>query len=124
MVSVLVSALVKRFSVSRMQDLLTMFMAMKACYRDYDELLSTLCKRYLLWQFRELQLLGLQGKDYMHVLRQKNLKYWWTHPHHLYMGGTSQDVKRLKKSGIFILYTFGFLDHLHFICYDENYHVS
>ena len=29
------------------------------------------------------------------------------------MGETSEDVKTLK-SGIFILYTLGFLDHLHF----------
>ena len=28
------------------------------------------------------------------------------------MGGTRQDVKRLKKSGIFTLYTLGYLDHL------------
>ena len=28
-----------------------------------------------------------------------------------------------KKSGIFTLYTFGFLDQLHFCCFDENYHV-
>ena len=34
-----------------------------------------------------------------------------------YMGGTKQDVKRLKKRWVFItLYTFGFLDHLHFLC--------
>ena len=38
------------------------------------------------------------------------------------MGGVSQDVKRLK-IGIFILYSLGFLDHLHFCCFDENYHM-
>ena len=31
-----------------------------------------------------------------------------------HMGGTSQDVKRLKKSSIFTLYTLGFLEYLHF----------
>ena len=38
------------------------------------------------------------------------------------MGGTSQDVKRLKKWDFYPLY-FEFPDHLHFVCYDENYHV-
>ena len=40
----------------------------------------------------------------------------------IYMGGTSQDVKRLKKEGIFTLHTFGFLDHLHLLCFYKNYH--
>ena len=40
------------------------------------------------------------------------------------MGGTSQDVKRQKKSGIFTLYTLDFLDHLNFVCFDENYYVG
>ena len=35
------------------------------------------------------------------------------------MGGTSQDVKRLK-SGILILYTLGFLDPLYCFCFAEN----
>ena len=39
-----------------------------------------------------------------------------------YMGGISQDVKRLK-SGIFTLNYLGFLDYLYFCCFDENYHV-
>ena len=40
-----------------------------------------------------------------------------------YMEGTSQDVKRLKKSGIFTFYTLRFLDHLHLCCFEENYYV-
>ena len=39
-----------------------------------------------------------------------------------HMGGISQDVKTLK-SGIFTFSTLGFLDHLHFCCFDENHHV-
>ena len=40
------------------------------------------------------------------------------------MGGTSQDVEKLKKkSGISTLYTLGFLDHFLLFCFDENYHV-
>ena len=31
-----------------------------------------------------------------------------------YIGGTSQVVKRLKKSWLFTLYSLGFLDRLHF----------
>ena len=39
-----------------------------------------------------------------------------------YMGGISQDMKR-QKCGIFYFYSLGFLDHLKFCCFDENYHV-
>ena len=39
------------------------------------------------------------------------------------MGGTSHDVKRLKKSGMSTFYTLGFLDHLHLCCFGENSHV-
>ena len=38
------------------------------------------------------------------------------------MGGISQDVKGLK-CVIFTFHSVGFLDHLHFCCFDENYHV-
>ena len=38
-----------------------------------------------------------------------------------YMGGISQDVK-WQKCGIFTLYSLDFLDHLHFCCFDDNYH--
>ena len=38
------------------------------------------------------------------------------------MGGISQYVKRLKMWN-FTIYSLGFLDHLHFCCFDENHHV-
>ena len=41
----------------------------------------------------------------------------------VYVGGTSQDVKRQKKSRILTLYALTFLDHLLYFCFDENYHV-
>ena len=39
-----------------------------------------------------------------------------------YMGGISQDVKRLNMWDFYPLFL-GFLDHLHFYCFDETYHV-
>ena len=39
------------------------------------------------------------------------------------MGGISQGVKMPKKSEIFTLYTLGFLDHVHFFCFDINYYL-
>ena len=47
---------------------------------------------------------------------------FWNHLTNTYMGGISQYVKKLK-SGIFNLYSLGFLDHLHFCCFNENYRV-
>ena len=39
------------------------------------------------------------------------------------MGGISQDVQKVKNLGFFTVYSLGCLDHLHFCCFDENYHV-
>ena len=36
-----------------------------------------------------------------------------------YMGGISQDVKTLKLCNFYPLFFFGFLDHLHFCCFDK-----
>ena len=53
------------------------------------------------------------------VLIRTSKSTWWLDNNIIssivgHMGGTSQDVKRLKKSGIFTVCTLGFLDHLHF----------
>ena len=57
------------------------------------------------------------------VLSQDNgYKFIFQNDRYVY-GRNQSGCEKAKKNGIFTLYTLDFLDHLHFCCFDENYHV-